>query len=682
MTRRSLKSLLFRFLILVAALICWWCDSSAHVSAGELADRIQPLIDDFHGEVGLVVKQLETGEQYSYQATKPMPTASLIKLPIMVATYQAVEDGTLTLNHKIVLHKEDKVPGSGILAPHFGEGATLSLLDAIHLMIVYSDNTATNLVIDQLGLPETTEVMKSLGCETTVLNSKVYRRDTSIFPDRSREFGLGSTCAADMTVLLEKLQAGQLVSDRASKQMLAHLLACEDKSRIPRLLPPNVQVAHKTGSVSATRCDAGIILARSGPISVTVLTTDIADRSWNKDNEADLLCAQIAKVAFDYFTKEDSDSEKSHGPQTLSMGANGLLVEALQRTLNARLEPSPDIGVDGDFGPQTQQTVIEFQRQAGLPETGVVDKETWAALGPLVEEQPAPDPATFNAEVIEKEPAEPLNGPPITTCKAWAIGDSLTGNLMWGFHENERRDIASTTKIMTAYLVINYADKHPEVLDEIMEFSQRADETEGSTSGVRAGEQIPVRELLYGLLLPSGNDAAVALAEHFGSRLVAGEQPAADKESYACFIQAMNEMAKSLDLDRSTFKNPHGLPHEGHQSCAADLLKLASRAMQFPLFRTYVGTPQHGYTVTGPGGYHRNLAWKNTNRLLRIEGYHGIKTGTTNAAGACLVSQSTRGEDSLIVVVLGATSSDARYVDSRNLYRWAWRQLAEPGVEN
>ena len=86
-------------------------------------------------------------------------------------------------------------------------------------------------------------------------------------------------------------------------------------------------------------------------------------------------------------------------------------------------------------------------------------------------------------------------------------------------------------------------------------------------------------------------------------------------------------------------------------------------------------TRQRGFRVTGPGGYARNIVWKNTNRLLPIRGYEGIKTGTTRAAGACLVSSARRGDDQLIVAVLGAQSSDARYVDARNLYRWAWLQL-------
>lgn len=283
-----------------------------------------------------MVKQLETGETFEYSSTVPMPTASLIKLPIMIATYKAIDSGKLDLAQKITLKAEDKVPGSGILTEHFSDGTSLPLKDAIHLMIVYSDNTATNLVIDQVGLPRTNEVMKELGCDETVLNSKVFRRDTSLFPERSKKYGLGSTTAKEMVSLLEKLQAGQLLSKQASKQMLAHLRACNDKTKFSRLLPPEIVVAHKTGSVSDSRTDAGIIESPGGPIALCVLTTNIADRSWNDDNAAEMLCSNIAKAAYDYFNS-DSTGEPE-GPKSLKSGDSGLLVEALQRTLNARLK--------------------------------------------------------------------------------------------------------------------------------------------------------------------------------------------------------------------------------------------------------------------------------------------------------------------------------------------------------
>ena len=153
-----------------------------------LEDVLKPAIEAHHGEVGIAVKHLKTGETYEYKADRPMPTASLIKLPVMITTYEAVDKGKLSLSEMIELKKEDQVQGSGILTSHFSPGAKISLRDAIRLMIVYSDNTATNLVLDKLGLPATNECMERLGCPDTKINSKVFRRDTSIAKDRSEKY--------------------------------------------------------------------------------------------------------------------------------------------------------------------------------------------------------------------------------------------------------------------------------------------------------------------------------------------------------------------------------------------------------------------------------------------------------------------------------------------------------------
>lgn len=659
----------YAFLVLLFA--SHLLNTSTAESGGGLASHVQPLIERHKGQVGAMVKHLETGESYGYAQDQPMPTASLIKFPLMVAAYQDIEDGKLSLDKPVTLRSEDKVPGSGVLTANFSAGATFPLKDAIHLMIAYSDNTATNLVIDQVGLEATGTLMKSLDCPDTVLHSKVFRRDTSIYPERSKKYGLGSSTAAEMVRLLEALQKEELVSSAASKKMIAHMAAVGGSTKIPRLLPPGTRVIHKTGSVSASRTDAGIILSPAGPIAVCVLTHKNEDRGWADDNTGDMLCSTIAKAAYDYFNADNKQT--SEPDNTLQVGSSGLLVEALQRTLNAKLQPSPSLGVDGDFGPMTERAVKAFQRSKKLPESGRVTTETWDALGALVEEHEAPAPEQINSKVIEKSASDDLTGPPFVTCKTWAIGDGKSGEILWSSGPNKRRDIASTTKIMTGFLVTSLAESNPEVLNEIIVFSKRADEMPGSTSGVRAGESISVGELLYGLLLPSGNDASVALAEHFGDRLTPGG--AGEGDSYDRFIAAMNAKAKALGMDGTSFANPHGWPHENHYGCAAELLKLAHASMKQPLFRKYVATVQHGSTVTGAEGYKRNIAWRNSNRLLRTEGFVGVKTGTTSAAGACLVSQGERGDRSLIVVVLGSSSTDARYADSQNLYRYAWRQL-------
>jgi D-alanyl-D-alanine carboxypeptidase (penicillin-binding protein 5/6) len=285
-------------------------------------------------------------------------------------------------------------------------------------------------------------------------------------------------------------------------------------------------------------------------------------------------------------------------------------------------------------------------------------------------------PAVENADEADKLPMEPLDGPPFVTAKSWVIIDGDSGKFLAGSDEDEKRDPASTTKIMTAYLVTSLAEKDPSVLDEMVTFTERADKTSGSTSDLKAGEKISVGELMYGLLLPSGNDASVALGEHFGKRL-SPEKAAQDPKatSYDCFVDAMNRKAAEIGMTNTHFVNTHGLTTEGHQLTVRDLAHLAYLAFKQPEFRKRVGAARHRATVNSEDGHQRNVVWKNTNQLLKTQGYDGIKTGTTGAAGACLVSTAQREGCRLIVVILGSTSNESRYVDARNLYRWAWKDL-------
>lgn len=365
---------------------------------------------------------------------------------------------------------------------------------------------------------------------------------------------------------------------------------------------------------------------------------------------------------------------------TLRPGDTGPAVEGLQRLLNSRLAPSPELDVDGDFGDATRAAVLGFQRSRKLDPTGVADPATREALGP----EPAgaasvPSPAEVNARKPDRKPADAADGPPFTSAAAWAVADGKTGETLWGCSENRPLEPASTTKMMTALVVLRLARAHPGALDETIIFSGTADRTVGSTAGIREGERVSARELLYGLLLPSGNDAARAFAEHFGGRLAPAADAPADAEIAARFVAEMNRVAAELGLRETHFANPHGLPAPGHRSSARDLARLASAALADPTFAAVVATPRRGASIADAAGRSRDVLWTNTNKLLEFEGYEGVKTGTTAAAGACLVAIGRRGEDRLIVVVLGASSSAGRYADARNLFRWAWLQRRNPG---
>jgi beta-lactamase class A len=271
-------------------------------AADTLESRLAPLAKAHKGKVAIAVKHLDTGENWSLLGDEAMPTASLIKFPILLELYLQVEEGKCKLTDKVTLHDKDKVRGSGILTYHFSEGATFSLRDAARLMIAFSDNTATNLVLDRIGIDATNKRMAAWGFGETRINAKVFLGDkTSVNPARTKKYGLGSTTANEMVRLLEKLHRGEVVSAAVCKEMIEHLKNCQDKDCFPRFLPAGTAVAHKTGAVGGIRTDAGIIYLKSGPVAVCVLTSGNEDKSWRQENAGNVLCARVARAVYDHF---------------------------------------------------------------------------------------------------------------------------------------------------------------------------------------------------------------------------------------------------------------------------------------------------------------------------------------------------------------------------------------------
>jgi D-alanyl-D-alanine carboxypeptidase (penicillin-binding protein 5/6) len=284
----------------------------------------------------------------------------------------------------------------------------------------------------------------------------------------------------------------------------------------------------------------------------------------------------------------------------------------------------------------------------------------------LVLAQPEPLP--------KREPADRPDGPPVVSAKGWAVADGRTGVILASSDPPAPVAIASVSKIMTAWLVLKLAAGDPKVMDETVTFSTKAFQTGGTSAKLKAGEKVSVRDMLHGLLLPSGNDAAVALAEHFGSRVHNGE--GAEKAPFDVFVAAMNREAAALKMTGTRYLDPHGLGL--NKSTPRDLAVLAAAALKNDAFRAIVAARRHSCTATAADGTTRTVVWDNTNRLLGIEGYDGVKTGTTTAAGYCLVGSARRDGEHRIVVVLGATSNDSRYEDARNLFRWGWQLRPTP----
>jgi beta-lactamase class A len=292
-------------------------DTKSHVaSSTTLESRLMPLIAAHKGKVAVAVKHLGSGESFRYHSDTVMPTASLIKFPVMVEAYRQAAAGKIDLDATITLRKQDKVPGSGVLTYHFSDGATFKLRDAVRLMIAFSDNTATNLVLDAVGLGATAATMEAMGYPNTKIHAKVFRRETSVFPQRSQQFGLGSTTADEMIRLCEAVHRKQVVSPAACDAMLEHLRACDDKDKFPRFLPPGTKVAFKTGSLAETRTAAGIIECPGGPVAVCVLSCENQDKRWVPDNGGNRLCAEIARAVYDHFDRAANDDPKEKEKKT------------------------------------------------------------------------------------------------------------------------------------------------------------------------------------------------------------------------------------------------------------------------------------------------------------------------------------------------------------------------------
>jgi beta-lactamase class A len=276
-----------------------------------LEARLTPLAKNHKGKVALAIKNLETGESYYHNADEVMPTASLIKIAVLIELYRQAQDDKVKLRERVSLRSSDKVPGSGILTEHFSDGAEFSLRDAARLMIAFSDNTATNIVLERISIPSVNERMKTWGFPETRINAKVFRGSTtSVDPERTRRYGLGSTTAREMVGVLEQLQTGDQLRPFYKQAVLNHLSKNQDKDKFKRFLPASTTVIHKDGSTSDTRTDAGLIHTPGGIVALCVLTTKNQDRRWQTENAGNVLCARVAKEVYDHFAASKTSKPK------------------------------------------------------------------------------------------------------------------------------------------------------------------------------------------------------------------------------------------------------------------------------------------------------------------------------------------------------------------------------------
>jgi serine-type D-Ala-D-Ala carboxypeptidase (penicillin-binding protein 5/6) len=242
------------------------------------------------------------------------------------------------------------------------------------------------------------------------------------------------------------------------------------------------------------------------------------------------------------------------------------------------------------------------------------------------------------------EVSSPLPKPPANHARSATLMDVTSGRILISQRGDEPMKIASLTKIMTAIVAIEHGN-----LDSKVKVSVKAAGKEGSSIYLKAGEQITLRNVLYGLMLRSGNDAAMAIAEHVGG-------------SVEGFAFLMNKKAEEIGLTHSHFMNPHGLDQEGHFSSANDMAKLTAYAMHNPEFKAIVKTR----VKTAPNPNEPwDYKWVNKNKMLTMyDGADGVKTGYTKQALRCLVSSATRNGQQLVAVTINDGDD---WLDHRNM---------------
>ncbi|MGP9498762.1 MULTISPECIES: D-alanyl-D-alanine carboxypeptidase family protein [unclassified Halomonas] len=256
------------------------------------------------------------------------------------------------------------------------------------------------------------------------------------------------------------------------------------------------------------------------------------------------------------------------------------------------------------------------------------------------------------AQVIP-QPQTIIPAAPQLAASSWILMDANSGRILVEHNSDERLAPASLTKLMTAYLVERELDRDTITLDDLVNVSENAWRTGGSKMFIEVGNQVPVEELLHGIIIVSGNDASVAMAEH----LAGGEAPFAD---------LMNQHAARLGMENTHFENATGLPSDNHYSTAHDLARLSRH-----IINDY---PEHYAIYSQRHFSYGGIDQPNRNRLLwRDPSVDGLKTGWTDAAGYCLVSSAERDGMRLISVVMGTNSDEARAQETQKLLSYGFR---------
>jgi beta-lactamase class A len=289
----------------------------------KLEQQLASLAAAHHGHVAVYAKQWNTGRVVAIDGEQPVQTASVIKLTILFEAMEQIRAGKAKWDEKITLAKGDGVSGSGVLA-FFDTPLTLTLKDVLNMMVIMSDNTATNLAIDRFGVDAVNARIAWMGLKDTHLYKRVMKPPSGPMPADQPKFGLGKTTAREMAVVMERIGRCQLGAPGGSEpQQAGDAAICQVgltmlrnqfyRDTIPRYLEKldstetGSGIASKTGSLNAVRNDVAIVAGKSGPMVISIFTYENQDKSWTADNEGELTIAKMAKAIVDAWSPEGLD---------------------------------------------------------------------------------------------------------------------------------------------------------------------------------------------------------------------------------------------------------------------------------------------------------------------------------------------------------------------------------------
>jgi beta-lactamase class A len=288
--------------------------AAAPLSAATLQLRVEEAVKSLRGTMGVAARNLATGETVFVNADTSFPTASVIKVGVMVEVFHQIAEGRVRRDDTISLDETTKVDGSGVLQRLHG-GLVLTVGDLLDLMITVSDNTATNLLIGLVGTANVDTRLASYGLTHTKLFRPTFRDGKAdVFPEEEKEFGLGVATPREMARLMELIAEGKVVDRAASDAMIAIMREQAFRTMIPRSLPEmdDVAIANKpgwdtekhadaAGVKRAVRGDVAIVTTPRGRYVIAIHARQVADTRWGPDNDAVVLMGRISRMIYDAF---------------------------------------------------------------------------------------------------------------------------------------------------------------------------------------------------------------------------------------------------------------------------------------------------------------------------------------------------------------------------------------------